>query len=115
MVQTLAILTLLGLVIAGCATNPQGSSSTTSSAVLIFPSGEPKCPFEVLGPVSIEVQGNLADYNHGNTSRYHSQLEKEVRLRGGHAVVELQVMDAGMDQLVLAGTVIRFTDPNCHQ
>lgn len=121
MARSLAYLGFIGIfvtvtmigTIPGCCSAPSGSQSVSSAAIKVYTSNEPECPYKILGPISIETQGTVADYNHGAKSKYHDLLIREVRLHGGHAVIEVEVQDLGIEQVTLSGEMIQFTDPNC--
>jgi len=108
----LVTITLIGT-IPGCSSTRCGTQSVTSAAITIYTWHEPECPYKIMGPISIETEGSVADYNHGAKSRYHDLLIREVRLHGGHAVIGVAVQDLGIEQVILSGDMIQFTDPNC--
>jgi hypothetical protein len=66
-----------------------------------------------MGPITIETQGSVADYKHGFKSKYHDLLIREARLHGGHAVINVEIRDLGIEQIILTGDMVQFTDSNC--
>ena len=85
----------------------------SSAALRIYTTDEPECPYKIMGPISIETQGSVAEYKHGFKNKYHDLLVKEARLHGSHAVINVEIQDLGIEQVTLTGDMIHFTDSNC--
>ena len=97
----------------GCASTSADAPPSVPLNVQYYTTDVPRCPFEVVGPLFVEIQGSVADYTHGNKTWYEERLEKEILIHGGSAVIEFEVNEAAMDQILFTGRVIRFKDPDC--
>jgi hypothetical protein len=97
----------------GCASTSSDSPQAVPINVKYYTSAEPRCPYEVIGQLFVEIEGSVADYTHGNKKWYQDKLENEILMQGGNAVIEFEVKDAALDQILFTGQVIRFNDPEC--
>ncbi len=116
------------LVLDGCA--PTVSATRLQMAppqpadheILLFAAKLPTCAYDELGLVSVEPS-----YGGASEQKLLDALKRHARVMGGDAVVRLthgrnasdtvigSTVQFGDSWTVLSGTVIRFSDPDCHK
>lgn len=120
------LLTGVSILTAGCGPAIQSTRfrdtvpEPTTGEILLYSLKLPECPYDELGLISGKRRGFLTSLDD-----VLERMRERVREMGGHAIVGLGASEvvtgaSGVGQAVtvdttdrLAGTVIRFTDPDC--
>jgi hypothetical protein len=113
--RTLLILLInasLLLPAAGCRSRAPSTDPTSTANVRLYRGQVPRCPYEAVGPVTVEtaLAGQIPDPT--SRQRLEQKLAMEVRTQGGHAAIDLQESQTGR-LFSLTAVAIRFSDPEC--
>jgi hypothetical protein len=110
----LLIGTLLVLPAAGCRSRAPNTNPAGTADVRLYRGQLPRCPYESIGPVSVETALATPVPDPTSRRRLEQKLALEVRTHGGHAAIDLQESHAGT-LFSLSAVAIRFSDPECRE